>query len=417
MNHELRSERKLLILLAAVQFTHVLDFVIMMPLGPQFIRVFSISPREFGLLVSSYQFSASIFGLLGALFLDRYARKPALLVLYFGFIVGTFICAIAPTYGVLMAARILAGAFGGVLGALVFSIIGDRIPESRRGAATGTVMSAFSVASVVGVPIGLFLANALEWHAPFFFISLIALLVLYAGFKWLPKMSENIKPSPAKFKFATQFKEIGKVLSYRNHWRAFGLTMTLMFGGFSLIPFISPFMVFNVGVEESELPYIYLCGGLFTFFTSRYFGVLSDRFGKRKVFITIAALSIFPILMLTHLPRLPLGWALAATTFFMILFSGRFVPAMSMITSSVDNRHRASFMSMNSSMQQMAAALASFMAGLIVERASSGMLINYDVVGWIATAFTLWAILLAAKLKYGERVSKLPNPPVHESSV
>jgi predicted MFS family arabinose efflux permease len=268
-------------------------------------------------------------------------------------------------------------------------------------------MASFSVASVVGVPIGLFLANMFEWHSTFIFIVIMGIFVMAAGFKWLPPMKEHLSRANRSLNLRMQFKEVGRVLNNRNHWRAFGLTMVLMFGGFSIIPFISPYMVFNVGVLESQLPYIYLCGGLCTFFTSPHFGRLSDRFGKREVFIWIASLSMIPILILTHLPKLPLAVALVATTLFMILFSGRFVPAMSMITSSVDNQHRASFMSLNSCFQQMSAGLASFMAGVIVQRASSGALSHYEIVGWISCAFTLWGILIARRLKYGEGIEDI----------
>lgn len=185
-------EGLLIFTLAAIQFTHMMDFVIMMPLGPQLMRIFNISPGEFGLLVSAYTFSAAVAGFLSALFIDRFDRKHAMLGLYFGFTIGTLACALAPTYSLLLAARVVAGAFGGVLGALILAVIGDAIPEHRRGAATGKVMAAFSVASIAGVPVGLYLASVTSWHAPFYLLAGLSFLVLIASFWLLPTMRGHL---------------------------------------------------------------------------------------------------------------------------------------------------------------------------------------------------------------------------------
>ncbi|WP_375438196.1 MFS transporter [uncultured Hymenobacter sp.] len=139
----MKNEKLLLALLAAVQFTNILDFVIMMPLGPQLMPALGIVPRQFGLVISAYTFSAGATGLAAA-FLDRFNRKTALLALYLGFGLGTVACALAPTYHWLVAARALTGAFGGVLGSLVLAIVGDAVPESRRGQAIGLGSPLFS---------------------------------------------------------------------------------------------------------------------------------------------------------------------------------------------------------------------------------------------------------------------------------
>ncbi|WP_205502123.1 MFS transporter [Rufibacter psychrotolerans] len=389
-------ESWLLFILAAIQFTHIMDFVIMMPLGPQLMRVFQISPREFGFLVSAYTFSAAVSGVLSAFFIDRFDRKSALLGLYLGFTLGTFACALAPTFSFLLIARVLAGAFGGVLGALVLAIIGDSIPEERRGAATGKVMAAFSIASIGGIPVGLYLASHASWHAPFYLLTALSVLVLLLAWRMLPPMRQHllhhVPQHPAQV--------LGTIFSRVNCLWAFTLMVTLSLAGFTVVPFLSPYMVANVGFAEAELSYIYLFGGLATVVTSQLAGRLSDRYGKRKVFMWAALLSILPILAVTHLPRVPHWQAFVVTTFFFIFFGARFVPAMSLITSSVEPRLRGSFMSVNSSVQQLASGLAAFLSGLIITNVpGSAELRHFGTVGLIATVFTLVSMWVVTRLK------------------
>ncbi|MFD3001695.1 MFS transporter [Pontibacter toksunensis] len=388
-------EGLLIFLLAAIQFTHMIDFVIMMPLGPQLMRVFGISPKEFGLLVSSYTFSAAVAGFLSALVIDRFDRKHALLGLYLGFTIGTLACAMAPTYELLLVARILSGAFGGVLGALLLAIIGDAIPEKRRGAATGKVMAAFSVASIAGIPIGLYLASQTSWHAPFYLVAALSFIVLLVGFFFLPTMRGHLSNATSE----SPFLVIRNILRIRNLQWAMALTVALTMAGFFVVPFISPYMVANVGFEEAELSYIYLFGGLATVFTSQWAGRLADKHGKKRVFAIAALLSILPILAITNLPPVPHYIALIITTFFFIFFGARFVPAMALITSTVEPKLRGSFMSINSSVQQLSAGLGSFAAGFIVKESATGALLHYSWVGFIACAITIVSVWVVRHLK------------------
>ncbi len=385
----------LLFILAVVQFTHIIDFVIMMPLGPQLMRIFEINPKQFGLLVSAYTFAAAFSGIISTFFIDKFDRKNALLVLYVGFIVGTFCCAIAPTYEFLLLARVLAGAFGGVIGALVFSIIGDVIPEERRGSATGKVMAAFSAASIIGIPVGLYLASISSWHAPFLGLAGLSVLVLLIAFKFLPSMkghlTNTVNSNPVEVVFT--------ILRNKNLLWALALMVMLTLAGFTVVPFISPYMVGNIGFAETELALIYLCGGLASVVTSQMAGRLADKYGKQRIFIYTALFSIIPILLVTNMPRVPHYLALIITTTFFIGFGARFVPAVSLVTSSVEKRLRGSFMSFQSSVQQLAAGLSAFLSGLIVQKTATGELLHFNTVGILACVATVICMFIITRLK------------------
>ena len=389
------GERSLVAVLAAIQFTHIMDFMIMMPLGPQLMRVMFISPQQFGLLISAYTITAAVAALAVAFYTDRFDRRKTLLWLYAGFVVSTLLCSIAPDYGTLLAARAVAGAFGGVAGAIVHSIIGDVIPEQRRGAATGVIMSAFALSSIIGVPIGLVLAAHYSWRSPFLFLVIVSTLVLILSGKVLRPMRGHIVEGVVH----RPLHQMKAVFGTANHLRAFVFMFALMFAGFSVIPFIAPYMVANVGLKETDLPYLYLFGGLATAFSSRYIGKLSDRHGKRQIFALIGLISIAPLLITTNLPPVPVWVAICASVIFMVFVSGRFVPAMALVISSVEPRLRGGFMSINSAIQQFGLGAASFLAGSIIGHGAGGTLTHYWLVGFIAVGATLLAIALAWRVK------------------
>tara|TARA_R110002073_G_scaffold325785_1_gene505177 strand:- start:5433 stop:6710 length:1278 start_codon:yes stop_codon:yes gene_type:complete len=388
-------EWPILIVLAAIQFIHIMDFMVMMPLGPQFMRLYEITAQQFGFLVSIYTFTAGICGFLAAFIIDRFDRKLTLILLCVGFTIATLLCALSFNYDMLLSARALAGAFGGVMSAVVYSIIGDLIPEYRRGAATGTVMSSFSLAAVIGVPAGLFLTDLLDWRAPFFFLTILGGLIIIAAIRILPPVRNHLLHNQDN----NPLRQAQKIFFNRNHLIGFALIGVLMFAGFSIIPFISTYMVANVGIREIDLIYVYFFGGLLTFFTSRLIGQFADRYGKRKVFGLMAILSLIPILLITHMSKVPLATALIVTTLFMILVSGRFVPLIALIASSVAPHQRGSFMSFNSAVQQISAGLASLMAGSIIGMSVTGEMMHFDTVGIIAATATVICIFLSVQLR------------------
>ena len=394
--NNVKLERLLLIVLPIVQFTHITDFMLMMPLGPQLMRAFAMGTHAFATAVSAYTFSASIFGLLGAFFMDRFDRKRALLFLYAGFAAGTLGCALAPTYILLLCARIVAGAFGGMLSALCLSIVADAFGEERRGMAMGVMMSAFSLASVLGVPLGLFLANLWGWHAPFLFLAGLCLLVwLWAAFM-LPPLRAHLRTDAVADKPWLIFEIVAKSANQR--W-ALAFMVFIMFAGFSVIPFISPYLVANAGMAEQALPLLYLIGGAFVFFTSQAIGRLSDRYGKPRMFRIITVISLLPLLLVTNMGRMPLWFILASTTIFFIFVSGRIVPAMAMISATVEPRHRGRFMSLVSSVQQLGSGCAAQTAGMIIVSGADGRFLHYNWVGWLAVASSVICIGISTRIK------------------
>ncbi|MBV8077499.1 MAG: MFS transporter [Planctomycetaceae bacterium] len=389
-------ERVILAVLASVQFTSIVDFMVVMPLGPQLMQTLAISPAQFGWVVSSYTFSASVAGLLASSLIDRFDRRVAYLTLYAGFLVGTLLCGLASGYAALLGARIITGAFGGILGGMAMAIIGDVFPESRRGTATGSLMSAFALASTVGLPFGLFLGTRYGWHAPFFMLVGLGSTALLVGVRALPPLRGHLNPSkPA----GHPVSEMVVTLFHPNHLRAFALVVALMFGGFAVIPYISAYLVANVGVPVTRLPLVYLVGGGLTLVAAPVVGKLADRHGKLRVYCIAVPASAVLMIGVTNLPRVPVAVAVLVVGLNLMGNASRMVVAMAMIMASVEPRRRGSFMSANSSVQQLATGLGAFVGGQIIVKASDGSLRRFDWVGYLAVAATLLSLALAARLR------------------
>jgi predicted MFS family arabinose efflux permease len=390
-----RRERWLLLTLAGIQFTHILDFMIMMPLGPQFTALFGISNAQFGLLVSAYTLSAGLSGLMAATYIDRFSRKQLLLTMYTLFGLATLACGLAPDYFWLMAARIAAGLFGGVLSALAQTIVADVIPFERRGRAMSVVMTSFSVSTVAGVPLGLFLAAHFSWHAPFFGIAMLVGLLAWGAWQTLPRLDAHLH-HPER---VNVWRGIGQVLAEPNHLKAFGVSGLMMFASFTVIPYITIYLQSNAGMQTDEVPWIYLCGGLTTLLTARYFGRLTDRVGKVKVFQRLAWAVAFPLMATTLSQGLPLWGLLLISTSFFAMMSGRMIPGMAMISSSVEPRLRGTFMTLNSAVQSASMGLAALVGGLIIGRDAQGQLTLYWVAGLLGVLASGLSAWLAGRLR------------------
>jgi predicted MFS family arabinose efflux permease len=392
-------ERALLLTLAGIQFVHILDFMIMMPLGPILIRELGIDAHAFGLLVSSYTFTAAFSGLLAAMFVDRFERKRLLLAMFALFAVATLACGLAPSYGTLLAARGAAGAFGGVLGALVQTMVGDLIPFERRGRASGTIMSAFSLSTVAGVPLSLFIANHFGWRSPFFFIAMLAVGFFLLGLRRLPTLRGHLPDAGSgESERSHPLAAMAEVLRDANHRRALAFMALLMFAGFSVIPYITIYATGNVGIRQEDIPYMYLAGGCATFFTARWIGRLADHWGKVRTYRLVALLSLVPLYVQTHLPPVPLWLMIACATVFFILVPGRMVPALAIVTSAAVPRLRGTFLAINSSVQQLFSGLASYVGGALIAVDAGHRVSGYGDVGLLAMGATLVAMAYVGRI-------------------
>lgn len=396
----MKNEKLLLLILAAGMFTHIMDFMIMMPLGPQLMRIFDISPQQFSLLVASYTITAGVSGFAAAFLIDRYDRKKSLLFVYIGFAVGTLACAFAPTYAVLLITRSMTGAFGGVLGAIILAIVSDAVPLERRAQGIGMVMASFGVASVLGVPFGLFIATKSSWHAPFLLLGGLAVVITFLIIAFVPGMTKHLNANG----HLSPMQVLREIFGKRNSRIGLTFTSLLMLGHFTIIPFIAPYMVGNVGFTESQLAYIYLVGGVCTLIFSPWVGKMADKHGRLKIFTIFGSLVIIPILVITNLVPVPIWVALIIAAIFFVFSNGRMVPSTTMESAIIKPEFRGSYMSIRSSVQQLSSGIAAFIAGLIITEQPSifdtnaKALVNYNYVGMIAVFFSLVALYVARKL-------------------
>ncbi|MFZ4799902.1 MAG: MFS transporter [Bacteroidia bacterium] len=395
-----KTERIMLFTLGAINFVNIMDFMIMMPLGPNLIAKFGIKPSDFSILVSSYSISAFISGIITTFIINKFERKDYLMKVFIGFLIGTFACGLAPTYITLLIARFITGLFGGVLGAIILAIVSDAVPFERRGKAMGIIMAAFSLASVAGVPFGIFMVNItdsysfLGWHSPFLFLAVLGIPVYFLVQKYVPHQSKATQLAASEMDIMQNIKGI---FNNKNNLLALLFGVVMMMGHFSIIPLLSTFMVSNVGMAQKDLPLIYLVGGAVTIFTSPLIGKLADKYGKLILFVILALVYTIPVYLITNLTPHPLYLVLTLTAIFFV-FSGRFIPMQAMVTGAVDPKIRASFMSFNSSIQQLANGVAAFMAGFVVTSVN-GKLVHYDILGYFSIGMALLSIFIASKLR------------------
>lgn len=393
-----KSEKWVIFTLAFLQFSHIVDFMIIMPLGPQLTRVFEITPAQFSSLVASYTFMSGLSGFLAIFYADRFDRKKILTYMYIGFFISTLFCGLAPNYTFLMISRSVAGFFGGVMGAQCLSIISDIIPFERRGTAMGVMSTAFSMASILGVPLSLYLANIYGWHAPFYFLSFVCFLVLYFVTTKIPSLTTHIQNQKKTDQIIEPLK---KILLDKDQRNSLLFMSVLMFGHFAIIPFISPSLVANAGISETALPLIYLTGGICSILTAPLIGKLSDRYGKYKIYIYSLIYSFIPTLLITHQGVAPTSFVLFITGLFFISAGARMIPANTLVTNAATAEQRGSFMSILSSIQSLSMALGAWFSGFIITKNPlSGHLENYQFIGYTAVLVGLVSLFLIQKIKH-----------------
>jgi predicted MFS family arabinose efflux permease len=372
-------------LLAFLQFSIVLDFMIISPLGAIIMPDLDISPQRFGEIVSAYAFSAGVSGFLAAGFADRFDRKRFLLFFYSGFIAGTALCALAPNYPLLLAARIVTGLFGGVIASIVLAIATDLFPLGMRGRVMGVVQTAFSASQILGIPAGLYIANLWNWHAAFLMIVLVAVPVgLIIAVCMRPVAGHlALKQIESPWRHLT-----GTVLVPR-HALAFATTALLVTGGYMLLPFASAYTVNNLGIPLTDLPTIYLVSGAFTIFAGPVIGRLSDAFGKFRVFVFGCALSIIMVLVYTHLPPVPLAAVIVVNILLFVGIFSRMIPSQALISAIPEAGKRGSFNAVSASLQQFSGGVASIVAGVVVAQGPAGDIRHFDDLGYVVVVTTL----------------------------
>ena len=388
-------QKMMIAFIAILQFTVILDFMVLSPLGPFLMKDLQLEPNRFSLVVSAYAFSAFASAILTAGFADKFDRKKILLVFYTGFIVGTFFCALSVTYNQLLLARIVTGLFGGVIGSIGFAIITDLFAPEQRGRVMGFVQMAFAASQILGIPIGLVLANWYNWHFPFYAIVCFSIVVGFIiGFKMKP-ITAHIASNVGK----NAFVHLIKTVSNRRYIRGFLATTLLATGGFMLMPFGSEFATKNLEISTDSLPLLYAITGLFTIVSSPFIGKFSDQFGKFRMFVVGTILTITFVAIYTELGPTPLWLAIVLNVILFMGISARMIPASALMTSVPSAEDRGAFMSINSAVQQLSGGIASAVAGMIVYKNAAGKMMNYPTLVFVVIASMIVAVFLIRQLE------------------
>ena len=384
-----RYQSFLVALLAFVQFTVILDFIIMSPLGAILMPALNITAAQFGVAVSAYAFSAGISGVLAAGFADRFDRKRILLFFYVGFTAGTALCALAPNYHVLLLGRIVTGLFGGVVGSIVLAIVTDLFPFHLRGRVMGFVQTAFAASQVLGIPVGLFLANRWNWHVAFGAIVVIAISVIVAVLTLMRPVNEHLRLQQDRNAFA----HLIATVTEPSYTLAFGVTTLLATGGFMLMPFGSAYTVHNLGIDIVQLPTIYLVSGLFSILIGPLVGRASDTFGKFPTFSFGTAMSVVMVLIYTHLGQVGLTLVILVNVLMFVGIFSRMIPSQALMSAIPAPHQRGSFSAISASLQSLSGGLGSVLAASIIAQNADGSLRHFNRLGYIVVGTALISLL------------------------
>jgi predicted MFS family arabinose efflux permease len=398
-------------MLAFLQFTIILDFMIMSPLGAILMPALNITPAQFGLVVSAYAFSAGASGLLASGFADRYDRKRLLLFFYTGFVLGTLFCALSPTYEVLLIARIVTGIFGGVLGSIVMAITTDLFEMNMRGRVMGFIQTAFAGSQILGIPIGLLISAKWGWHAPFLMIVGVSTLVGIAIIIVMKPIDEHLKLQ----KTHSALKHMANTISTPRYLMGFALTALLTIGGFMLMPFSSAFTVNNMGISLTDLPTMYLFPGIVAMFAGPIIGRFSDKVGHVRMFTVGSIFSVTLVIIYTHLGITPLIWGILVSSLMLIAMTSRMIPSQALTSALPDIASRGSYMSVSSSIQQVSGGIASIVAGYIITADASGKLQHFEVIGYViaVTTFISGVLIVYINRTVTQSASVAPTATMH----
>ncbi|HCZ37442.1 MAG TPA: MFS transporter, partial [Cytophagales bacterium] len=372
------------------QFSIILDFMVLSPLGPILRPALNISPAQFGIVVAAYAISAGLSGLVAAGFADKYDRKKLLLFFYTGFIIGTLFCGLAPTYHLLLAARIFTGIFGGVIGSITFAIVTDMFAIEVRGRVMGFLQMAFASSQVLGIPVGLYFAEKWGWHSPFIMIVIVSMVVGIAIILFLKPIDEHLKIKNDRNAFTHLFKTI----SNSTYLKTFAATTLLATGGFMMMPFGADFGVNNLKLTLKQLPTLYMVTGIASMILGPLIGRLSDAWGKYRMFVAGSVLMIFIVILYCNLGPTPIWIVMGLNIVMFAGISARMISSQALVSAVPEQADRGAFMSLNSSTQQISGGIASYIAGMIVVQAPSGELLHYDTLGYVVAASIVITIVM-----------------------
>jgi len=385
-----RYQVLVIVLLSLTQFTVVLDFMVMSPLGDMLMKSMELTTNQFGFAVSVYAFSAGISGLLTAGFADRFDRKKLLMFFYIGFIAGTLFCGLANTYPMLIAARLITGLFGGVIGSISLAIVADLFHLQQRGRAMGFIQMGFGASQVLGIPISLYIANHWGWQSPFLMIVGLATIIWSLVMLKLQPVTQHLGLRTEK----TAIKHLWHTLRLRDYRTGFLLTALLSIGGFMMMPWGSAFAVNNLHVSYAQLPLLFMASGIAALIIMPLIGKLSDKIDKVKIF-TVAALSMMVIIVIyTNLTPVPFFLIITLNILMMTAIMSRIVPAMALVSALPKMQDRGAFMSINSSLQQIAGGLAAAVGGMIVvQKTKTSPLQHYDTLGYVIVVIIILNVI------------------------
>jgi predicted MFS family arabinose efflux permease len=398
-----RYQKFVVALLSFLQFTIILDFMILAPLGAILMPALQISTAQFGLVVSVYAFSAGSAGILAAGFADRFDRKKMLLFFYTGFVIGTLLCGIAPSYYFLLGARMITGIFGGVIGSIVGAITTDLFPYEMRGRVMGFVQTSFAASQILGLPAGLYFSNLWGWHAPFLMIVLVSLFAGLFIFIKLEPIDAHLKLQ----KDHSAFEHLKRTFRNQQYLSAFFATALLSIGGFMMMPFSSAFTVNNLEIPLEHLPIIYLITGVSSIIMGPIIGRMADKFGKYRIFVIGSIISATTVVIYTSLGATPLSYVIILNV---VMFTGifsRMIPSQAMMSAIPTAESRGAFMAISSSLQQIAGGVAAVVAGAIVTTNATGKLEHFEVVGYVMIGTVLTTVILMYQIS--KKVEKKPR--------
>ena len=382
-------------ILAITQFTVILDFMVMSPLGDILMKSLDMKPSHFGMAVSAYAFSAGISGILTAGFADRFDRKKLLLFFYIGFISGTVLCGVAKSYPLLVGARIITGLFGGVIGSISMAIIADLFVIEQRGRVMGFVQMGFGASQVLGIPIGLYLANAWGWHAPFLWVAAMAAIVAALIAIKLQPLNKHLAFQHDK----SALRHLLHTIANKDYRIGFTATALLSIGGFMMMPFGSAFAINNLQITQHQLPLIFMVAGISTLVVMPLIGRLSDKIDKFKIFALASAWMIIMVVVYTNLGPTPLWLVIIFNVMMMAGIMSRMIPSTALVTGIPELRDRGAFMSINSSLQQVAGGIAAAVAGMIVmQKDKFSPLEHYNTLGYIIVVITIVGVFLVYRV-------------------